>query len=107
MGGTPTTPKVLGVLTELFQGKIVSLDQLVEKTGLDERQVRASMRQLASRDDLEVDVLQRGGTWRFNLKTAPSNGPADTLFEVVGTSAKDEIIVRGDATKRLYKVVAI
>ncbi len=107
MGGSPVTPKVLALLTEQFAGKVVTVDQIVVKTGLTGQQVRASMRQLASREDLKVDVIQRGQTWRFDYAKAVEDGPADTLFEVVGTSAKDEVIVRGDATKRLFKVVAI
>lgn len=107
MGGAPVTPKVLAILTEQFAGKVVTSDQLVAKTGFTQQQVRMSMRQLVDRDDLKVDVIQRGRTWRFDYARAVDNGPADTLFEVVGTSAKDEVIVRGDATKRLYKVVAI
>jgi len=108
MGGSPTTPRVLAALNTKFNGKVVSIEQLQSVTGLNDSQVRASMRSLASRDDLVITVVQKGNVWKYDGLTAGDAEISDQLFEVVGTSAKgNDTIVRGDATGKLYKVVAL
>lgn len=109
MGGSPTTPRVMGVLNTKFDGKVVTIDQLTAATGLDAKQVRSVMNKLVQDDFADVDIIQRGQMWKYN--GPPSSGddrePEDTMFEVVGTAARGDIVVRGDATNRLYKVVPL
>lgn len=111
MGGSPTTPAVVGVLNTKFNGKVVTISQLVEVTGLEDKQIRSVMNRLSHDDSVQLDVLQRGQMWRYSATTSAAppvdDGPTDTIFEVVGTAAKGEQIVRGDVTSRLYKVVPI
>jgi hypothetical protein len=108
MGGSPTTPRVLAALNTKFNGKVVSVEQLQSATGLNDGQIRASMRQLASRDDLSITVVQKGNVWKYDGVKADNVEISDQLFEVVGTSAKgNDTIVRGDVTGKLYKVVAL
>lgn len=109
MGGSPTTPRVLAVLNAKFNGKAVTLDQLVAGTGLDGKQIQHVMARLVLDENLSCLVLNRGQMWRYNGPTANDGAEVtDTLFEVVGSTAKGgETVVRGDHTGKLYKVVAL
>lgn len=109
MGGHPTTPKILSALNTKFNGKAVTLDQLIKETGLDGKQIQSVMKRIVADEHLSCTVVTRGQMWRFDGATANSGDVvADTLFEVVGTAAKGgDTIVRGDHTGKLYKVVAL
>lgn len=112
MGGSPTTPKVLGALNDKFVGKVVTIDQLVKATGLGEQQIRHSMLKLVNGGDVRLEVNKRGHTWSyFGPATAADpeedEEAVDGYFEVVGRTQSGEVIVRGDATDTLYKVVPL
>lgn len=108
MGGHPVTPRVLAVLNTKFNGKAVTLDQLVQGTGLDGKKIQSAMSRLVADDNIECTVVTRGQMWRFDGAKTDEADIADTLFEVVGTAAKGgDTIVRGDHTGKLYKVVAL
>lgn len=107
MGGHPVTPRVLAVLNTKFNGKAVTLDQLVKETGLDGKQIQSAMSRLVADDNISCTVVTRGQMWRFDGAAADAE-ISDTLFEVVGTAARGgDTIVRGDHTGKLYKVVAL
>lgn len=108
MGGHPVTPRVLTALNTKFNGKAVTLDQLIKETGLDSKQVQSAMSRLVADDSIACTVVTRGQMWRFDGAQTGEAEIADTLFEVVGTAAKGgDTIVRGDHTGKLYKVVAL
>lgn len=108
MGGHPITPVVLNVLNEKFNGKAVTLDQLVNATGRDRKVVQAAMARLVADEAVACTVVTRGNMWRYDGATLGGTEIADTLFEVVGTAAKGgDTIVRGDVSGKLYKVVAL
>ena len=110
MGGHPITPVVLGVLNEKFNGKAVTLDQLVAQTGRDRKVIQSAMARLVADENVACTVVTRGNMWRYDgaATLGDENVIADTLFEVVGTAAKGgDTIVRGDVSGKLYKVVAL
>lgn len=109
MGGHPTTPKILSALNTKFNGKAVTLDQLVKETGLDGKQIQSVMKRVVADEHLSCTVVTRGQMWRYDgPKVDNGHAVTDTLFEVVGTAAKGgDTIVRGDHTGKLYKVVAL
>lgn len=108
MGGHPVTPRVLAVLNTKFNGKAVTLDQLVQGTGLDGKKIQSAMSRLVADDNIECTVVTRGQMWKYGGATVNNGEVTDTLFEVVGTAAKGgDTIVRGDHTGKLYKVVAL
>lgn len=115
MGAPRTTPKVLEAFTA-NRGRELSMAQMRRITGLDPEQIRPSVRALISQG-LPIEVLVIGQMWRMAAEDGSSNpAPAkpgkppvvaekDGLFEVVGTSAKGDVIVRGDVTSQLFKIV--
>jgi hypothetical protein len=107
MGGHPVTPRILAVLNTKFNGKAVTLDQLVRETGLEAKPVQSAMSRLVADDNIVCAVVTRGQMWRYDGPAVDDGEVTDTLFEVVGTAAKGDTIVRGDATGKLYKVVAL
>lgn len=108
MGGIPITPAVLTVLNEKFNGKAVTLEQLQSLTGRDGKAIQSAMQRLVADENVACTVVTRGQMWRFDGAAAVvDNDVTDTLFEVVGTAAKGDTIVRGDASGKLYKVVAL
>lgn len=110
MGGSPTTPRVLAVLNTKFNGKAVTLDQLTKATGLTNGQVQHVMARLVADENITCSVVTRGRMWKYGgiAGTDDENAVTDTLFEVVGVSAKDnDTVVRGDVSGKLYKVVAL
>lgn len=109
MGGFPVTPRVLALLNTKFNGKAVTLDQLVQGTGLDGKKIQSAMARLVADANIGCTVVNRGQMWKYDGPVADvGDGVTDTLFEVVGTAAKGgDTIVRGDHTGKLYKVVAL
>jgi uncharacterized protein with PhoU and TrkA domain len=108
MGGHPVTPRVLALLNTKFNGKAVTLDQLVAGTGLDGKQIQSAMSRLVADTNISCTVVNRGQMWKYDGPASDDVAPTDTLFEVVGTAAKGgDTIVRGDHTGKLYKVVAL
>lgn len=109
MGGHPITPAVLNVLNEKFNGKAVTLEQLQAHTGRDRKSLQSAMARLVADDNITCAVVTRGQMWRFDgLAVQGEHCVTDTLFEVVGTAAGNgDTIVRGEASGKLYKVVAL
>lgn len=108
MGGHPVTPRVLAVLNTKFNGKAVTLDQLARETGIEPKPIQSAMARLVADEAVVCTVVTRGQMWRYDgAKVDDSTTITDTLFEVVGTAAKGDTIVRGDASGKLYKVVAL
>lgn len=108
MGGSPVTPRVIAVLNTKFNGKAVTLEQLIQGTGFDGKQIQSVMSRLVADDNIACTVVTRGNMWRYDGAAQVDAEVSDTLFEVVGTAAKGgDTIVRGDATGKLYKVVAL
>lgn len=113
-------PRIRPAIVEYFHdhaGRSVSVAQLTKATGLTADQVRPVVRSLI-RSGTPITVVAAGQVWRFDddkptatvtaLKPKPSVAETpDTLFEAVGSNAKGEIIVRGDVTGSLFKVVRL
>lgn len=106
MGGSPVQPKVIEALEEKFVGRQVTIDQLLRATGLERSQLFPVMLRLSQSEGSGV-VRVGTGVWSYRAGEKPADTGTDTHFELVGrTAERDEIIVRGDVTGRLYKVVA-
>lgn len=104
MGGFPVKPRVIEMLEARFVGKRVTRADLHRISGFTEEQLRAAMRSLAEEPGSGVTVVARGNIWDYKVGQTPTE-PVDTLYETVGTSAGGDVIVRGDVTGKLYKVV--
>lgn len=102
MGAPRTTPKVLDALNKR-RGQTVTVTDLAKATDLDEDQVKSAVSRLINRDGLPVTVLSKGAAWRYEVDGMNGQTP-DTLFEMVGTAAKGDIVVKGDVTGKLYRV---
>lgn len=109
MGGSPVTPRVIAALNTKFNGKAVTLDQLVKETGMEGKQIQSAMSRVVADEAFTCTVVQRGQMWRYDGATSSPEGEVtDTLFEVVGTAAKGgDTIVRGDVSGKLYRVVPL
>lgn len=108
MGAPRTTPAVLAAFNRRPHLD-VSVNDIAAETGLEVHQVQSAVQRLIGRDDLPIKVILKAQVWRYEPNSR-NEGPAeasDTLFETVGTAAKGDVIVRGDVTGKLYRVVAI
>lgn len=107
MGAPRTTPKVLDALNKR-RGQTVTAADLVKATGLTEDQVKTAVLRLIAREGLPITTVSRGSAWRYDADgvNGQTMGP-DSLFEVVGQASKGDIIVKGDVTGKLYKVLPL
>lgn len=108
MGAPRTTPAVLAAFNKRPHLD-VSVNDLAADTGLEVHQVQSAVTRLIGREGLPIKVILKAQVWRYE-PGKPSDTlteASDTLFEAVGTAAKGDMIVRGDVTGKLYRVVAI
>lgn len=108
MGAPRTTPAVLAALAKRPHQDVHASD-LAADTGLTVKQIQTAIQNMIGRDSLAIKVVLKSQVWRYE-PGKPGDGlteASDTLFEAVGTAAKGDVIVRGDVTGKLYRVVAI
>lgn len=126
MGAPRTTPKVLNALVKR-RGQIVTRAELATVTGLSENQVLSAVNSLINREGHPIDVVQRGQMWRLQEERRPAKAAAprpgtvirsapttatvsddDTYFErVPGRTGSGDVLVRGDTTDTIYRVVPL
>lgn len=108
MSKTKVTPRLYDVLSsERYFGKVVSLSDLGQRTGLTDVQVQNGMRSLVASGKYDMEVVIRGNAWRFNGPAgkeapAPTRAHEDRTFSYVGRIASGETLVKGDTTDRVY-----
>jgi hypothetical protein len=113
-------PRVRPAIIEHFHahaGKSVSISELIQTTELTTDQILPAIRAMI-RQGVPITTVVPRQVWRFDadttrpsatvtaLKPKAAESP-DTLFEAVGKNAKGEIIVRGDVTGSLFKVIQL
>ena len=107
MGGHPVRPRVIGALEDRFTGRRVTAEALIKATGLGREQITAVMLALSRTEGSGVVSVTRGvWDYKIGLPEQRQESP-DTIFEKVGVSMNGDLLVRGDETGRIYKVVAI
>lgn len=107
MGAPRTTPQVLDALNKK-RGHTVTVADLTASTGLNAEQIQSAVKRLISRNGLPITEVVKANAWRYEREdAAQGKEPADSLFEVVGEAAKGDIIVRGDVTGKLFKVLPL
>lgn len=131
MGYPRTTPKVLAAL-EKRRGRNVSREELVTATGLTDEQIRSAIRSLIDRENQPIKIVQRGAMWYLPeegevsrparvarpiggrpgsvIRSAPKVQvpDEDEIFErVPGRTQSGDVLVRGDATDTIYRVVPL
>lgn len=119
MGAPRTTPKVLEGL-RAKPGEWVTLAQLIAATGLTEKQIVDAIYNLRQRHGYVIDAEPGGRAFQLRhaprqarVTVPPAKAPAGkrqhrpqlgSLFECVGTTAQDQIVIR-DEYGRTYTAV--
>lgn len=109
MGAPRTTPAVLAAFNKRPHVDY-AVGDLAADTGLEVHQVQSAVARLIGRENLPIRVVLKAQVWRYEPGKASDTltEATDTLFEAVGVTAKgSDLVVRGDVTGKLYKVVAI
>jgi len=105
MGAPRTTPVVLAALSKC-PNQDVAVNDLAAETGLNVQQVQSAVSRLIGRDNLPIKTVLKAQVWRYEPQAAGVVTEAkDQLFEVVGEAAKGDVIVRGDITGKLFRIV--